>query len=265
MAKIRKQRAKVASPSEVISTTVGLLTPQQGQEIKSTIIKYQNLKQGGRVYDHVKECLECLEAFHQARYNLQQANYALQMLLDKALVERGELSKRHHWKFKLVNKKYDPNNTGHIVAADLYCWDTPDEDFTTKLPAYLPREQADKLELGFLDLGDINDPNATVSEDTPEGTSEGTAKSTNKLATLFEQNNGDLIKEWDKAWNTNTSWNARLTYYRNNVAPKDQKEFLRHRSETERSNIRQHARADEKDKIQSIIDELNAEEARDAS
>jgi hypothetical protein len=176
MAKIRKQRAKVASPSEVISTTVGLLTPQQGQEIKSTVIKYQNLKQGSRLYDHVKQCLESLDAFHMARYKLQQANYRLQRILDQALISRSELSKSNHWKFKLTNKKFatkDGTTEQRLVAADLYCWDTPDEDFTKKLPSYLPREQADSLELGFFDLGDINKPQASVPQDTSEDTEDG--------------------------------------------------------------------------------------------
>jgi hypothetical protein len=51
MAKVRRIRTRPASPSEVTSTTVGLLTPQEGQEMKSTVIKYQNLRQGSKLYD----------------------------------------------------------------------------------------------------------------------------------------------------------------------------------------------------------------------
>jgi hypothetical protein len=185
MAKIRKQRTKAATPGEVISATMGLLTPQEGQEIRSTRIKYQNLKQGSRLYDQIKDCLACLDAYHMARYKLQRANYRLQMLLDRALVDRSELSQNHHWKFKFENKQYatqDGTTQKKLVAADLYCWDTPNEDFRAKLPAYLPGEQADNLELGFLELGDINNPAKNVPGDTPEGTAEDTPEEASEVS-----------------------------------------------------------------------------------
>src|SRR5215467_11234606 len=138
MAKVRKQRTKLASPGEVISTTVGLLTPQEGREIKSTVIKYQNLKRGSKLYDQVREYLDALTAFHMARYHLQQSGYALQALLDEPLVKQGEITQSKHWTFSVRNKVYatiekDGVKTTRIASADIHCVDTPAKDFTTKL------------------------------------------------------------------------------------------------------------------------------------
>jgi hypothetical protein len=169
-------------------TTAGLLAPQEGQQIRSTVIKYQNLKRGSKLYDQVKEHLERLQAFHEARYKLQQSGFALQKLLDTPLVNAGEISRSNYWKFKLVNKRYAKNEaTGEsrFVAANIYCWDTPDEDFTTKLPAYLPAEKADEYEIGFLNLGEVNEPQTKEQSGTQTGTSEGT-KLQQHSATVLE-------------------------------------------------------------------------------
>jgi hypothetical protein len=270
-----KKRTKLASPSEVLLTTAKLLTPQEGQEIKSTVIKYQNIKTNSKLYDLRKEYLGELTAFLNARYKLQQAGYALQIALDGPLTKwrsdkiTGEpiapkLSRSKHWKFKLTNKVVIATTdtkgvrNSKITSADLYCWDTPDEDFTNKLRVYLPEEKADELELGFLDLGDDNKPpepskqEAEEPQSTAESTSEGTAKGTQKpsLAVLFHQNGYDEYKNL-------TSWPAKVEFYRNKVADSHKKDFLKGHSETERYNLRQHARNNEKEPIQKLIDEID--------
>jgi hypothetical protein len=195
----KRRRLTVASPNEAISTTLGLLTPKEGPEIKSTFIKYQNVKVNSKLYDLRKAYLDSLSEFLTARYKLQQAGYFLQMSLDEPLTRwrsdkvTGEpispaLSRSKHWKFQLKNKTTvtvqrkdkDGKEIGEkeirIVTADMYCFDTPDEDFTLKLRTYLPEEKADELEIGFLDLGDDNDPAKYQASKQPAAEQQGSSE-----------------------------------------------------------------------------------------
>jgi|SRR5882672_2013478 len=185
----RTQRAKPLSPQQAMVKTLEIVTPQQGQEIRSFPIKYKHLTDGSKLKEHVADYLVMLGSYHMARYKLQQSGYRLQTILDFPLTtpvpgEEPKLSKSKHWKFKLTNKEYAkkevtlPDGTKatetYIFAADLHCYDTPAEDFTKKLPSYLPTEQAASLGLGVPDLGDINEPQNGDAEGTDDDTDDDT-------------------------------------------------------------------------------------------
>jgi hypothetical protein len=240
MAKVRKQRTKLASPSEVISATVGLLTPQEGQQIKSTIIKYNNIKPNSKLYDLRREYLDQLASFLTARSKLQQAGYALQKALDGPLTTwrkdrttgadvPPELTKSNHWIFKLVNKttatiKKDGVDTIRIVSADIYCVDTPDKDFTKKLRTYLLEDKADEYELGFLDLGEGNEPGSKepqgISDSTREGTSEGTDDF--DLTSSLVDNPDAYINAYRSLWTID----KKLEFYRDELTDHEQGSFF---------------------------------------
>jgi len=252
MAKVRRIRTRPASPSEVISTTVNLLTPQEGQEIKSTIIKYQNLKRGSKLYDQVRDYLDNLVTYHTARYRLQQSGFALQMLLDETLVKTGEISKSKHWTFKLINKitittrDKDGSNHETRINADIYCVDTPDKDFTTKLPAYLPREKADEMELGFLDLGDINNPEKKEQDGTEGGTDDGS----DYLEISFSDDKQAYVDEW-----RTRSPVQQVAIYRNNVGgDNEHRDFFAMLTKEEQTSLYEQLTEREKVEVRGILE-----------